>query len=111
MRILGVVFLVGVFAVGTWVMGWVAVPVIAVAYAIARRDVRAPREAGVAALLSWLILVVRLVPNPAFHTLLDQLGQIFPLPGVAVVAITLLFAVILAMSAARVAIGIVGVRS
>lgn len=111
MRILGVVVLIGVFVVGTWLAGWMTVPAIALAYAITRRDVRAPREAGLAALLAWLILLLRLTPDPAFRTLLNQLGQIFPMPGIAVAALTVVLATVLAWSAARVVIGIVGVRT
>jgi hypothetical protein len=110
MRILGVVLLAIAFSLGTWFGGWIAVPAIAVVYAFWRRDIRAPREAGVAALVSWLALLVRLKPNPAFNTLLAQLGQLFPVPGIGVAALTLLFAVILAASAARLTIGLVGVR-
>lgn len=110
MRILGVVALVIVFTIGTWFGGWMVIPIIAVGFALLRRDGRAPREAGVAALVSWLALLIRLTPNPAFNTLLEQLGQIFPVPGIGVAVITLLFAVVLAASAARFTIGIVGVR-
>lgn len=111
MRILGVAVLVVVFTIGTWLGGWMAVPVIAIAYALLRRNVRAPREAGVAALVSWLLLLVRLKLYPGFNTLLEQLGQILPVPGIGVAALTLLFAVVLAATAARLTIGVVGVNN
>ena len=96
---------------GTWFLGWFAVPVIAAVYALVRRDLRAPREAGVAALLAWLVLLARLKSQPSFSTLLGELGQIFPVPGAAVAAIALLLATVLAMTAARVVVGIVGLRT
>jgi hypothetical protein len=47
---------------------------------------------------------------PSFGTLLDQLGQIFPVPGFVVALLTLLLAAVLAATAARVTHGIVGIR-
>ena len=96
---------------GTWFAGWMAVPAIAAVYALARRDMRAPREAGLAALLAWLVLLIRLKMQPSFTTLLAELGQIFPVPGIAVAALALLLAIVLAMTAARLVVGIVGMRS
>lgn len=96
---------------GTWFVGWMAVPAIAAVYALARRDLRAPREAGIAALMAWLVLLVRLKMQLSFMTLLAELGQIFPVPGFAVAGLALLLAIVLAMTAARVVIGLVGVRA
>lgn len=95
---------------GTWFFGWFAVPVIAAGYALARRDMRAPREAAIGALLAWLVLLVRFTSQPSFNTLLGELGQIFPVPGVAVAALALVLAMVLAVTAARLVVGIVGVR-
>ena len=95
---------------GTWFIGWMAVPAIAAVYALGRREMGAPREAGMAALLAWLVLLLRLTLQPSFATLLGELGQIFPVPGFAVAGLALLLAVVLAMSAARLVIGITGVR-
>lgn len=111
MRALLLLFLTVVITVGTWFAGWLVVPAAAAGYALLRRDRRAPREAGVAALVAWTLLLVRAKLHPAFTTLLGALGQIFPLPGVAVGLLTLLFAVILAASAARLVTGLVGVSA
>lgn len=111
MRYLLVLLCLSLMLAGTWFAGWVAVPVIAAAYALARRDVRAPREAGVAALVAWVLLLIRLNQHPAFTALLDQLGQIFPVPGIAVVALSLGSAYVLAACAARVVIGVVGINA
>jgi hypothetical protein len=111
MRYLNVMILTVVMLVGTWFAGWMAVPVAAAIYALVRRDARSPREAAVAALVAWGALLVNLARSPAFTTLVGQLGQIFPGPGAAVAAVTLLLAVVLAASAARVVSGIVGLRA
>lgn len=100
-----------VMIAGTWFVGWMAVPAIAAVYALVRRDMRAPREAGMAALLAWLVLLIRLKMQPSFGTLLAELGQIFPVPGFAVAGLALLLAVVLSMTAARLVVGVVGVRS
>ena len=110
-RYLLVVACAALMIAGTWFVGWMAVPVIAAVYALARRDMRAPREAGVAALMAWLVLLIRLKMQPSFTTLLAELGQIFPIPGFAVAGLALLLAIVLAMTAARLTIGIVGVRA
>lgn len=109
MRILSVLMLAALVAAGTLLVGWWTVPVIAAAYALLRRSRGAPSEAMVAALLAWLLLLARLMQHDSFSTLLDRLGGIFPLPGIGVAALALLLAVLLAWSAARVTIGIVGV--
>ena len=106
-RLLGVA---AAMMAGTWFLGWFAVPLIAALYALVRRDLRAPREAGIGALLAWVVLLIRLKSQPSFNTLLGELGQIFPVPGAAVAALALLLAVVLAMTAARVVVGIVGLR-
>ena len=110
MRYIFVLLCLSLMMAGTWFAGWLAIPVLAAAYALVRRDRRAPGEAGVAALLTWLLLGLRLTRQPSFNTLLQQLGQIFPVPGLVVAAISLLLAAVLAACAARVVIGIVGVR-
>ena len=111
MRYLYVLALAVVMLAGTWFAGWMAVPVAAALYALVRRDARSPREAAVASLIAWSLLLVNLARLPAFSTLLGQLGQIFPVPGAAVAAVSLLLATVLAASAARLAVGIIGPRS
>ncbi len=91
--------------VATAVVGWWTVPVIAGAYALGRRRVSAPRESMLAALLAWIALFARVSAQPAFSTLLDRLGKLFPIPGVAVVLLALALAAVLAWSAARVVTG------
>ena len=111
MRYVVVLLLSPLMIAGTWYAGWIAVPVLAAVFALVRRDARAPQEAGVAALLAWLVLLTRTATAPSFGTLLHQLGEIFPMPGLVVALLPLLLAVILAASAARVVVGVVGVRA
>lgn len=110
MRILAIVLLAAAMGAGTLFLGWWSVPLLAAAYALLTRDERAPRESAFAALVTWAALLIRLTGYSAFASLLAQLGQIFPVPGAVVAALTLLLAVVLASTAARLVVGIVGVR-
>ena len=91
--------------VATALVGWWTVPVIAGAYALARRRTSAPRESMLAALVAWIALFARLSARPAFSTLLDRLGQLFPISGVGVLLLALALVAVLAWSAARVVTG------
>lgn len=110
MRYVAVLLLSLLMIGGTWYAGWIAVPILAAVFALVRRDARAPREAGVAALLAWLVLLTRTATAPSFGTLLHHLGEIFPMPGLVVAVLPLLLAVLWAASAARLVVGVVGVR-
>ena len=90
-----------VFAVATYFLGWLCVPAIGAVYAVAIRKPSAAGEAALAVLLGWGALMARVAIVPAFTTLLARLGGIFPIPGAGVVALTLVFAVALAWSSAR----------
>ena len=101
MTFIRVIILAIVFAVATYLVGWICVPVVGAVYAIAIRKSSAPGEAALAALLAWGALLARVAVVPAFTTLLARLGGIFPLPGVGVAVLTLVFAMALAWSSAR----------
>ena len=86
-------------AVGTWLIGWTAVPVLALVAGIAR--VR-PGLIAFAAALGWLLLF--LIDAIAGITRLSAiLGGVMGLPAPAIVAVTLAFPALLAWSAASVA--------
>lgn len=108
MPILRMVLLAAAFVAGLYLVGWWTVPVVAGVYALLRRDVRASREAALAALVATVALLTRQMMLPAFSTLLAHLGQIFPVPGLAVLALSLALAILLAFTSARVVTGIVG---
>lgn len=110
MRVLSLALLALAMGLGTSLVGWLAVPVLAVAYAVKVRSASAPLDAALAAAGAWLVLLLRLTLFPAFGTLLSQLGQLFPVPGVAVAAVALALAALLAWSAARLTLGVTGFR-
>lgn len=105
-----VVVLVVVVAVCTWFGGWWCLPLIGGAYALWRRTLLSPVEAGIAAMVAWAALFLLNAGQPAFQLLLVRLGGVFPVPGVVVLVIAVLFAGLLAWSAARVVVGVVGTR-
>ena len=106
MKPLRFLLLIVMIGAGTMFLGWWAVPVVAGVYALLRRDVTAPREAMLAALIAWLLLLARMAQFSAFGTLLDRLGKIFPMPGMGVFLLALVLAMALAWSAARVVTGV-----
>lgn len=110
-RVLRVIALVLVFAAGTLLLDWSTVPVIASVFALVRRERGATVEAMMGAVVAWLLLIGRQATAPAFGSLLTALGGIFPAPGVVLILVTLVLAALLAWSAARLSLGLVGVRS
>lgn len=111
MTFVRVVLLAALMAVATCFAGWITLPALAAVYAVLVRARSAPGEAALAALIGWGVLLARVSMVPAFTTLLSRLGGIFPIPGVAVaLGVTLLFAVVLAWSAARVVVGVLPLR-
>ncbi len=84
-------------AVGTWLGGWWAVPVIGAA--CGWRGGR-PVLVGVGTAIGWGALIL-LLPAAPLSRLLTRLGALAHLPGPALIALTLLFAGLLGWSAAR----------
>ncbi len=104
-RPLQILLLAALFAAGTLLLGWWTLPIIAAAYALLKRDRTAPRDTMLAATFAWIFLLSRSMSAPAFSTLLERLGRIFPLPGIGVLLLTLVLAMLLSWSAARVITG------
>lgn len=102
MIFLRVLVLAAAIALATMQFGWITVPVLGAIYAVLLRRVSAPGEAALAALLGWGALMARVATVPAFSTMLPQLGGIFGAPGAVVAIVSVLFAVGLAWSAAKV---------
>ena len=91
-------------AVGTWTLGWWAVPVIGAAWGVLQRGLpRRGREAALAAALGWGGLLAVDAIGGALGRVAGVLGGIFPAPGAALIALTLVFAAALAGLAAYVA--------
>lgn len=102
MTFVRVMVLAILMAAATYSVGWYSVPVLGALYALLLRKEHAAGDAALAALLGWGALLARVSAAPSFTTLLDRLGGIFPIPGTAVVALTLVLAVLLAWSSARI---------
>jgi hypothetical protein len=110
MRAIGVLLVAVAFGFGLYFQGWITVPMVGAIYAALSRRASAPQDAMAGAMLATLALLVPQMVMPTFSRLLEQLGAIFPMPGIAVLALAVLLLMILAFTSARVAIGVVGTR-
>lgn len=87
----------------TWLVGWWGVPLVGVAAGVVARGTR---RVGVwtalGAALGWLVLLAAdaAIGPAALARLTSDLGGVFRVPGVVLVLVTLLFAALLAWSAA-----------
>jgi hypothetical protein len=87
------------FSAGTASWGWWTVPLIAAVLALLRAR---PWHASVAAVAAWSLLLGRDAAASPLMPYADRLGGLFGLPGVVLVLLTVLFAGLLAWSAATV---------
>jgi hypothetical protein len=95
-----VVLLALAFALGTLVIGWFALPIVAVAWgAIADRE-RASLDAVVAAAVAWGALLVLAMFTGAIGEVARVIGGVVGVPSWVPIVATLLFGVALAWSAA-----------
>jgi hypothetical protein len=85
-------------ALGTWLVGWWALPLIALA---AGATGRRPTLVALDAAIAWAALLGFDAMGGRLGVLTSLLGGIFPVPGPALVLLTLLFAAALAWSAAE----------
>ena len=107
-RTLGLLVPLGLSAVmagGTVLVGWGAVPALAALFGAfaGRRVRRVGGTAALAALLAWGGLLVVDALGPRFGAVAAGLAGVMRLPAAALVAVTLLFAALLAWSAATLA--------
>ena len=90
-------------AILTWLVGWWAVVVVAlVAGALPVRLRLGGGMMAAAGALGWTMLLARHALHPAFATLLQRVGGVLQLPGVALLAVALLYAALLGWSGATV---------
>lgn len=96
-----------VMAVLTWLLGWWTVPLVAafVGSVLYVREGVAWRMA-LAGALAWTLLLLVNATSGRLGVTATTLGGVLRLPGVVVVLITLVFPVLLAWSAATVAIAV-----
>ena len=89
--------------VGTWTLGWWAVPAIGAAWGLLQRGVpRRGRQAAIAAALAWAALLAADAGAGALPRVADVLGGVFGVPGALLLLVTLAFAAALAGLAAYV---------
>jgi hypothetical protein len=87
-------------ALGTWLVGWWAIPVVIAGWQFVRRD-EAAWPAGAAGVVGWGALLL-LSPIAPLGRLTVRLAGLFHLPPWGIVAVTLGYPFLLGWSAARV---------
>ncbi len=95
--------LVVLIALGTVIVGWWTVPVIAAAYGLVFPDKRHWLGTALAALVAWGVLLdITWFQGPVLE-LAGKVGGVFSLPAPAFIALTLIFPALLAGSAGELA--------
>jgi hypothetical protein len=103
MRALRLLGLAVLMAGATWLGGWWTLPLCAAGFALfARGTPHVTLDAGLAAMLAWGGLLAIQATQPAFGRLAAAVRGAVPVPTVALLAITLVFAGVLGASAAAV---------
>lgn len=87
-------------ALATWVLGWIAVPLVAVAWgALAGRE-DGPVEATIGTLTAWMALLAAAAFAGGAGTVARTLGGVVGIPALVLPAVTLIFGAAMAWSAA-----------
>ncbi len=107
-RLGGIAIAAAVMAAGTWLLGWWALLVAAVAWQLADQD-GPPWRVGVAASLGWTLLLA-FIPLAPLGRLTARLAGVFQLAPWGMVVLELGYAALLGWSAARVTAALVGLR-
>lgn len=98
---LRVLLLAAAFAIGTWILGWWAIPLLAaIAGVIARRTPRQAMAAGVAAAVAWGMLLTQGALRGSVWSFASQVGGAIGVSGVMLIILTLVFPAALAWLAA-----------
>ena len=100
---LRIVLLATAFALGTWILGWWAVPLLGAAWGLMRRGMPRFATAFIAAALAWSALLAFDASSGSMGRLTTVMGGIFSVPGAAMLVIAVVFAALLAGCAAQVA--------
>jgi hypothetical protein len=97
------ILLVGSFSLTTVILGWWAVPLVAAGWGwMAAWSMRQAVAGGLAAALSWALLLGWSALTGQVALLISKLGALAGVPGAAFVALTLLLPFALAVGAAAV---------
>ena len=101
--------LAAAFALGTWILGWWAVPLLGAIWGVLRRGRSRFLSAFAAAALAWAALLAFDAARGPMGRLTTVMGGIFSMQGPMLLLVTLLFAALLAGCASQVT-GTVGRR-
>ena len=96
------VLLAAAFALGTWILGWWAVPLLGAIWGMLRRGRPRFASAFAAAALAWAALLAFDAARGPMGRLTTVMGGIFWMPGPVLLLVTLLFAALLAACASQV---------
>lgn len=96
-----------VFGLGTWILGWWAVPLLGAVWGALNRGRPRFVTAFLGAAIAWLLLLAFDAASGPLGNVATVLGGIFMMPGAVLVAVAVLYAALLAGCAAQVA-GAVG---
>ena len=91
MTILMVLALSALMALATWFAGWWAVLLLAFVAGVTWRAARVAAWSACAAALAWAALLAIDAGGGRLGALAGMLGGVFPVPGVALLLVTLLF--------------------
>lgn len=100
-RMMEFVLVVILMAAATWMIAWWAVPVVAAAWALARRNERwTPLLSGAAGMLGWLIVLLLPSSPGAVSRLADVAGAAMGTGAGPLVVLTLVFPALLGAASA-----------
>lgn len=101
---LRVLLLAASFAIGTWVLGWWAMPLLAAIAGVLSRHARGQAmAAGAAAAVAWSLLLAWSAVRGSGWSFASQVGGAIGASGVALIILTLVFPALLAWLAAGLA--------
>lgn len=101
---LRVLLLAGSFAIGTWILGWWAVPLFAAGSGVlARHASRQALAAGIAGAIAWGVLLVWTAIRGSVWSFASQVGGAVGLSGIVLIVFTVVFPGLLAWLAASLA--------
>jgi hypothetical protein len=103
MRFLRMLGVAAVVAIGTWFVGWWAVPLCGAVYAVLRQQQPgAVSEAAFGAMIAWTGLLIWQFSHPAFGRLSAAVSGVFPVPVPVLMLLSVGVAGVLAAAAARI---------
>jgi hypothetical protein len=98
---LRVILLAAAFGIGTWVLGWWAIPLFAaVAGVIARHSPGQAMAAGVAAAVAWGALLAWSAVRGSVWAFASQVGGAMGISGIVLIGLTIVFPALVAWLAA-----------